>query len=367
LIILVVNLFGAFLWAIVQGVVCAMLSTGNPLETTYKNNLDAINFLMEDMKIPQALRTQMRAYMRSTKDTKKRMGYVDLIHDNFSPELQHQIRFKMAGHLLIKTPLFEPVWDFPNKTDFFEKLSACVSRGAYAPNETIEDPSSALYVISSGMAAQAGIVLMKGESFGHDCIIRSPALRDQRQVRCLSYVEVAKCTRDDIFKTLEAPEFAKIRQHIVHLALKKATYRCVTMCSLYRELVKARSEQRQGEQKKDEQKKLDDRVNALRKVGVDDRDVSDVAHASLSDIMKVIYPIITRQIKDAAWNTLEKRDVKNGEETHFTEVPGLKPGGAEVLFNAASNELLVKEPIKQSVVYFIPGHAAPESMEELEA
>ena len=129
----------------------------------------------------------------------------------------------------------------------------------------------------------------------------------------------------------------------------------------------ARSEQRQGEQKKDEQKKLDDRVNALRKVGVDDRDVSDVAHASLSDIMKVIYPIITRQIKDAAWNTLETRDVKNGEETHFTEVPGLKPGGAEVLFNAASNELLVKEPIKQSVVYFIPGHAAPESMEELEA
>ena len=42
-ILILVNLFGAFLWAMVQGVVCAVLSTGNPLETEYKEKASCAN------------------------------------------------------------------------------------------------------------------------------------------------------------------------------------------------------------------------------------------------------------------------------------------------------------------------------------
>ena len=68
-----------------------MLSTGNPMETKYKNTLDELNFLMEDMNLPRDLRRRMRGYLRSTKDTSKRKGYRAAIEENFSPELQQEI------------------------------------------------------------------------------------------------------------------------------------------------------------------------------------------------------------------------------------------------------------------------------------
>lgn len=49
----VASLAGLFLFAMVQGTVCAMLSTGNPMEQKYKADLDMLNFLMREQHMAQ--------------------------------------------------------------------------------------------------------------------------------------------------------------------------------------------------------------------------------------------------------------------------------------------------------------------------
>ena len=148
-VVTITNLLGLFLWAIVQGVVCAMLSTGDPFETEYQNNLDSINFFMNDLNIDKELRRRMRGYLRSTKNTKKRNGYISLVKDNFSQELQEEIRFDMSGHLFIKAvPFLEEMHklhkdngQFRHCELFFERISLKVLRRGFAPQETILNPS----------------------------------------------------------------------------------------------------------------------------------------------------------------------------------------------------------------------------------
>ena len=376
-ILILVNLFGAFLWAMVQGVVCAVLSTGNPLETEYKNNLDALNFLMRDMSLPSDLRQRMRAYMRSTKDTKKRSGYASLVKHNFSTELQEEIRFEMAGHLLEKTPVFAPIVKghgsegFENSKQFFEKLSPHMERRAFAPDEIVTGSASGIFIISSGVVAQSGDILIKGRSFGHDCIISSPALRDQRAVRCLSYVEVAMCKRDAIFEVLEDPAFAKIKEHVLHMALLKATGRAIALCALYKQLVEARSEaltqkrrsslgggqqlpapSRNSSSNLSEDSSFDEIESSftiLGKAGVASADQHEIK--SLSEALEALHPIIAHKARrdgePVAWRPLNKRDATEEEVERFPKQEGT--GRNNPIRMNASSELLVTEKMVESV------------------
>lgn len=101
---MVSNLLGLVLWAVVQGTICAFLSTGNPFETAYQADMDSLNFLMQDMALPRDLRRRVRAYMRMTKATKKRGEYNKLLTDRLSPELMAQVRFIMSRNVLGSVP-----------------------------------------------------------------------------------------------------------------------------------------------------------------------------------------------------------------------------------------------------------------------
>ena len=370
----IVNLLGLFLWAIVQGVVCAMMSTGNPLETEYKNNLDAINFLMEDSNLDPELRRRMRAYMRSTKETKKRSGYTNLIASNFSQELQEEIRFNMSGHLLANSvPFLSHVFNndaFPNNGIFFEKLSgepfsplpchlssyppattsglpctcsclhsppllssspltsspsAHVDRKALAPAEMVDVAETVgIYVITAGVGAKAGEILLKGQSFGQDCIISSPALRDNRAVRCLSYVEVAVIERHEILEVMEEPEFKEIKQHILTTALRLATVRSVMLCSLYREMLQARHNVR-AEISKQQRAQLDISMRQLKKVGVVQTEEELPHNISLGEAMKAVHKIIGHKAGPDEtfneWKELSKRRATDADEEEFKVSP----------------------------------------------
>ena len=60
---------------------------------------------MEGRGTAAAKRSSSRA-RHSTKNTKKRNGYVGLIKDNFSMQLQEEIRYHMSGHILAKAVPF---------------------------------------------------------------------------------------------------------------------------------------------------------------------------------------------------------------------------------------------------------------------
>ena len=154
--------------------------------------------------------------------------------------------------------------------------------------QVIPGPTRGLFVITQGVGAKSGEVMLQGQSFGHDCIVTSPALRDNRPVSCLTYVEVscpphrtslgaargglpssssfpwchvacpililpplvprgmpsscgatcqvAMVTREDLLATIAKPQFSAIRKHIVRTALLRATLRSIVLCSLYQKM-----------------------------------------------------------------------------------------------------------------------------------
>ena len=57
---------GTILFAMIQGIIVQVLTTGNPDETAFKQNLDALNYMMEDNGFDKDSRVRVRAFFRKS-------------------------------------------------------------------------------------------------------------------------------------------------------------------------------------------------------------------------------------------------------------------------------------------------------------
>ena len=65
-------LVGTIVFAGVQGVVIRVLTTGNPDEMLFRQNLDALNYMMSDQRLPRETRIRVREYFLKTRSLQKR-------------------------------------------------------------------------------------------------------------------------------------------------------------------------------------------------------------------------------------------------------------------------------------------------------
>jgi hypothetical protein len=71
-------LLGSVTWAMVVGTICATLSTGDPYTIAFKQNMDALNYFLDDMNIDPKLHVGAREYLRNTRDLYKKREYNNL-------------------------------------------------------------------------------------------------------------------------------------------------------------------------------------------------------------------------------------------------------------------------------------------------
>ena len=81
-------LLGTVLFAAIQGVICGIVTNGDPEETLWRQDMDALNFMMRDNKLPQELRIRVRAYFRRSKQLNRRTSYNDLVSRTLSSQLK---------------------------------------------------------------------------------------------------------------------------------------------------------------------------------------------------------------------------------------------------------------------------------------
>jgi hypothetical protein len=124
------------------------------------------------------------------------------------------------------------------------ELALKLQRAVYAPREKI--PQLGLNLVMRGVCARAGAILTPGTrsrgagTWGEDVIVTAAALRDQRPVSALTYVEVALLTRDNFDEVLEHfPESARI---IKNAAIKIAMQRAIVVVSAATKALKNRRE-----------------------------------------------------------------------------------------------------------------------------
>ena len=85
-------LVGAVLFAAVQGVICGVVTNGDPDEIAWRQNLDALNFMMSDTNLPHRTRLAVRKFFRNSKRLFKRKSYAALVNECLSQDLQYAAR-----------------------------------------------------------------------------------------------------------------------------------------------------------------------------------------------------------------------------------------------------------------------------------
>ena len=227
-------------FAVLQGLILRVLTTGDPDETKFRQRLDALNYMMKDQHVPNEMRLKVRSYVRKTKQIVKRAGYFSLI----DTALSRQLRKEMRG--VLSAGIFQPVWWLQGcEPIFLQELSNFTSREAYAEGEMIphvmrkvgkngqEYDEWRLCLLVSGVANRAGSIITSGSYWG-DVILTNPMLRDSRAATSMGFCEIASLARAGLDETLA--KYPKSAAIIRQAALKLATKRAVMISAMFAQL-----------------------------------------------------------------------------------------------------------------------------------
>ena len=215
-------LAGAVLFAAVQGIICGVVTNGDPDETLWKQNNDALNFMMEDTHMPKAARIKVREYFQKSKKLFKRRSYGGLIDTCLSFEMQGDVRY------LISYDVFDGIWWLKSlDRQFLEDLSIRLRRSAFAPKETITGDQ--LNILTHGMATRGGTFKSPGAWWG-DVFLTSSKLRDTTPATCILYCEVARLTRYDLLEVAE--QHPGVKGDLKRASLQLALQRTILLVAL---------------------------------------------------------------------------------------------------------------------------------------
>lgn len=213
---------GAVLFAAVQGIICGVVTNGDPDETRWKQNNDALNFMMKDTGVPREERMKVRYYFAKSKKLFKRRSYGTLIDNCLSTEMQGDVRY------LISHDVFHGVWWLRDlDRQFLEDLSIRLRREAFAPKESISGDK--LNILTYGMASREGAFKTPGMWWG-DIFLTSHNLRDTTPAQCLLYCECARLTRYDLVEVAE--EYPEAKRQLRLSSVQQAMERTVTLIAL---------------------------------------------------------------------------------------------------------------------------------------
>ena len=225
-------LVGTVVFAGVQGVIIRVITTGNPDEMFFRQNLDALNFMMRDQRIPHDVRLRVRDYFRRAKGLVKRKSYVELIDLTLSTKMRAEMQY------LISCSVFKAVWWLRQcEAEFLQQLACVTEREAFAADEKIqnvdETGESRMCILDQGIASRGGAILTTGASWG-DLLITSQLLRDMRLAKALGYCEVVMLTKSRLEEA--STNFPMSAQLIREAGLKLATQRAMIVISMYTRL-----------------------------------------------------------------------------------------------------------------------------------
>ena len=258
-------LSGTILFAAVQGIICGVVTTGDPDEIQWRQQNDSLNFMMEDCKMDQEMRVNVRMYFRRAKKMLKRRAYEVLIDNTLSTELQGDVRYYISANFFKQVKWLSEV-----DRNFLEDLSIKIKRFAYAKKEEIP-ADEYLMVLGAGVASRAGAFLTAGSYWG-DIIISSVRLRDTRKATAVTYCEIGAISRYDLMDV--AKKFPKAEEILKYEGLRLALERAMIVISVYAKTHKeARARSKAAQEKaaaegrpQEDAKELMDPANALKYV-----------------------------------------------------------------------------------------------------
>jgi len=235
----VLNFIFQFIMLIVSnifvGVVATAQSEADPLGKAFKARMDRLNNFLDDINAPDSIRYRTREYFRCTKDLVDKQGFADL-YDMFSPKLRGDVLGHISREILAVVPFFADC-----EPGFVRELSQKLTHAGYEHGDSVKLSEPTLCIVSRGTAVRGGKPIIANEFWGDDFIVSSSALRDNRTVVALTYMEIVCLTRKALLETMEGwPESAQCLRIV---SLRQAMTRAPQVIARY---LQRRARERSG-------------------------------------------------------------------------------------------------------------------------
>ena len=180
IVLILVVLLMAALWAYVTAKFVDVIANSNPDAAHFRNQIDDLNRFCSFHQLPTALRQELREYAHERKEVllaeqRKR------VFNDLSDELQEDVAWTLNGHWLLRIPVLAKL----KNRRFLVKVALAMTSAVYAPRE--RPTAQRLYVIIRGHATYLGRTLKPGEHWG-----QSDMAKTKRPARAtaLTYLHV---------------------------------------------------------------------------------------------------------------------------------------------------------------------------------
>ena len=211
-----ITLFSGLLWAWIIASFAAILTTLDPRETEYRNNLDTLNAYASEYNLPRSLRIQLRLFLHRSRFLYRSRGYHEMLA-LFSPSLRAEAAWQANGHWVSK------VWFLKGLDRHFLVRLTLEMRPAQLTQGELAPAGELMYVLQFGVVLLHGSVKTKGSVWGDDVILSDRWRRSRSNARALSEsVELLIISRATLMRCAAShPEAEKhIRKCAVKLALR---------------------------------------------------------------------------------------------------------------------------------------------------
>ena len=188
--------FSSIFWAYTVGNFCSIISTMDMHTVTFRQRMDELNYMMDDLEIPKDVRRRCRAYFHNARRL-KRIAYYHHLEQELSPALRRETK----AHFYL--PVLQVVWYFDLCCkEFLLDIATVLTPKLYAPLELIDMPMT-LFINIRGMAAKLGSPMGKGVVWGHEFLLEHDEVWDTIVASALTFVEVLTLTKGQIEERVE--------------------------------------------------------------------------------------------------------------------------------------------------------------------
>jgi len=161
-------LFSGVLWSQLIGVLCGIAANLSPAQAAFRKELSELNGFMTanpgllDMKT----RFRLREYLHQSVHMKNAQTQKRIL-SQLSPALHSEVVWKVTEKWLNNVRFLRDV-----EKEVLVALAFHVNAKVFPPEEIC--PHGVLYIVDKGIALYAGKIVMAGESWGEDLLMRDP-------------------------------------------------------------------------------------------------------------------------------------------------------------------------------------------------
>jgi hypothetical protein len=174
--------------------------------------------MMENMELPRELRMKLREYMYESKKTVRLEKHNEILRENISDGLQLEVHHWVNDFMLQSI-----YWVKECSSDFRSEICRALHPHLTGPREELRRAKT-LILIRSGVCASRGIILVRGDVWGHENILlQSEYLEDTTYPRTLTFVESLMLGQNILRKLIE--QFPKEDKRLRRIQVRLALYR----------------------------------------------------------------------------------------------------------------------------------------------